>query len=128
MGRQKHLIALASPPHNAPLNETGTLPKGRSTMSGYRSHPAASRAILLLTIGLLCLGVLLQMLGVSVSFWNLNGTDDLLSNSILTGFAVLSDDPGLSLRLYFIFILIATASIYQSLLSYGLFRPPHFFV
>lgn len=97
-------------------------------MSGYRSHPAASRAILLLTIGLLCLGVFLQMLGVSVSFWNLNGTDDLLGNSILTGFAILSEDPGLSLRLCSIFILIATASIYQSLLSYGLFRPPHFFV
>ena len=83
---------------------------------------------MLLTIGLLCLGVLLQMLGVAISFWDLNGTDDLLSNSILTGFAVLSDDPGLFLRLCSMFILIATASIYQSLLSSGLFRPPHFFV
>jgi len=68
------------------------------------------------------------MLGVAISFWDLNGTDDLLSNSILTGFAVLSDDPGLFPGLRSIFVLIAAASLYQSLLSYGLFRPPHFFV
>jgi len=83
---------------------------------------------LLLTIGLLCLGVLLQMLGVSVSFWDLNGSDDLLSNSILTGFAVLPDDPVLFPGLCSIFVLIAAASLYQSLFSYSLLRPPHSFV
>lgn len=97
-------------------------------MSGYNSLTTSSATILLLTIGALCLGVLLQMLGVSVTFWNLNGSDDLLSTSILTGFAVLPDDPGLAPRLFAIRTSIPAASHYQFLLPYGLFHPPPFSV
>ena len=97
-------------------------------MSRQRTHAVFGRAILLGMVGLLCLGVLLQMLGVSVTFWSLNGSDDLLSTSILTGFAVLPDDPGLSPRLRAIFTSIPAASHYQFMLPYGLFHPPPFSV
>jgi len=97
-------------------------------MSGYKSQATSSATILLLTIGALCLGVLLQMLGVSVTFWNLNGSDDLLSTSILTGFAVLADGPGLAPRLLATFTSIPAASHYQFLLPHGLFHPPPFSV
>jgi hypothetical protein len=93
-------------------------------MIGYRSHQTSKRAILFLTIAVLCLGVCLQILGVSISFLDLNGSDDVLSNSILTGFATLSNDPWLSPLLRSLFAFIATASFYQAMLSYRLFRPP----
>lgn len=93
-------------------------------MIGYRSHQTSNGSILFLTIAVLCLGVCLQILGVSISFLDLNGSDDVLSNSILTGFATLSNDPWLSPLLRSLFTFIATASIYQSMLSYRLFRPP----
>jgi len=64
------------------------------------------------------------MLGVSISFWDLKGSDDLVSTSILTGFAVLSENPGLSPRLPSVVTSIVTASSYQSLLPYMLFHPP----
>jgi hypothetical protein len=92
-------------------------------MSGYTSHPALSRACLLLTIGLLCLGVLLQMLGVAISFWDLNGSDDLLITSILTGFAVLSEEA-VFLVLDSLFTSIPTASLYEALVPDGFFHPP----
>lgn len=95
-------------------------------MSGYNRQATSSAPIFLLTIGALCLGVLLQMLGVSVTFWNLNGSDDLLSTSILTGFAVLPDDPGLAPRLLATFTSIPAASHYQFLLPHWLFHPPPF--
>jgi len=97
-------------------------------MSGSNSQAPSGATILLLMIGALCLGVLLQMLGVSVTFWNLNGSDDLLSTSILTGFAVLPDDPGLAPRLLATFTSIPAESHYQFLLPYGLFHPPPFSV
>ena len=93
-------------------------------MISYRCHQSSNGSILFLTIAVLCLGVCLQILGVSISFWDLNGSDDVLSNSILTGFATLSNDPWLSPLLRSLFAFIATASIYQSMLSYRLFRPP----
>jgi len=93
-------------------------------MIGYRSQQDSSGSILFLAIAVLCLGVCLQILGVSISFWDLNGSDDVLSNSILTGFAVLPDDPGLPPVLRSIFTLIVSPSVYQALLPYRLFRPP----
>src|SRR5215467_14163259 len=93
-------------------------------MSGYNSQATSGATVLHLTIGALCLGVLLQMLGVSVIFWNLNGSDDLLSTSILTGFAVLPDDPGLMPRLLTMFTSIPAASYYQFPLPHGLSHPP----
>lgn len=93
-------------------------------MIGYRSHSASNGAILFLTIAVLCLGVCLQILGVSISFLDLNGSDEVLSNSILTGFATLSDDPWISPLLRSLFTFIATASVYHSIFLYRLFRPP----
>jgi hypothetical protein len=93
-------------------------------MIGYRSHQVSNGSILFLTIAVLCLGVCLQILGVSISFWDLNGSDEVLSNSILTGFATLSDDPWLSPLLRSLFAFIVTASMYHSMFLYRLFRPP----
>ena len=93
-------------------------------MIGHRSQQASNGSILFFTIAVLCLGVCLQILGVSISFWDLNGSDEVLSNSILTGFATLSDDPWLSPLLRSLFAFIATASMYHSMFLYRLFRPP----
>ncbi|BCA56050.1 hypothetical protein W02_31900 [Nitrospira sp. KM1] len=42
-------------------------------------------------IHLLCVGVMLTMLGTTISFWNLDEPDDLFGKSVLEGFAVVPD-------------------------------------
>ncbi len=50
----------------------------------------------LLLIGLLCVGILLQILGVPLTFWDLDGSCDLVESSLLEGFAIVSEEPLLS--------------------------------
>lgn len=44
----------------------------------------------LLLIGVLCLGVLLQILGVSISFWDLDGWYDSNNSLLLDGSAIVT--------------------------------------
>lgn len=54
------------------------------------------RSSSLLLIGLLCVGILLQILGAPLTFWDLDGSCDLVESSLLEGFAIVSDEPVLS--------------------------------
>ena len=78
----------------------------------------------LFMISLLCLGILLQILGVAVSFWDLNGSDDPFTTSLLSGFAVLPSESVLSPLVHCLFAIIAIESSYQYLRQDRLFRPP----
>ena len=49
----------------------------------------------LLLIGLLCVGTLGQMVGLPVTFWDLDGSSDLVESSLLEGFAIISVKPTL---------------------------------
>ena len=44
-------------------------------------------------ITVLCIGVAVQMLGVPLSLWELDGSSDIAGSSILEGFAVISNEP-----------------------------------
>lgn len=47
----------------------------------------------LLLIGLLCIGVLLQILGAPLTFWDLEGSCDLVELSLLAAVAIISGAP-----------------------------------
>lgn len=47
----------------------------------------------LLLIGLLCIGVLLQILGAPLTFWDLDGSCDLVELSLLVAVAIISGAP-----------------------------------
>jgi hypothetical protein len=77
-----------------------------------------------LLIVLLCLGILLQILGASVSFWDLNGSDDPFTASVLLSYAVLWT-PSVPYPLRQCFVAIqGTPSRQQYLHQQMLFRPP----
>ena len=73
---------------------------------------------------LLCLGVLLQILGVAVSFWDLNDTDDPFAASPITGFAVLPTDSVMSPLLQTLLGFTLTGASYEHLAQGMLFHPP----
>jgi hypothetical protein len=75
-------------------------------------------------IVLLSFAVLLQILGVAVSFWDLNGSDDPFSISLMTGFAVLPSASVMSPVLQCLLGFTITGSSYQHLRQYMLFHPP----
>jgi hypothetical protein len=75
-------------------------------------------------IGLLCLGVFLQMLGAPVTFWDLVGSDDDFISALLMGLAVLTREPHyLPLHSSFLVHLIS-APPYSYLYEHVLFHPP----
>jgi hypothetical protein len=77
-------------------------------------------------LGLVCLGVLLQMLGAPIIFWDLHGSEDDFISTILMGLTVHSDAPfSLPLLSFLLTIHISTAS-YIFLHEHSLFRPPVF--
>lgn len=57
----------------------------------YGMNSLASPRRLLLLMLLLCLGTVIQMLGVPMSLWDLEGTSDPVASSLLEGFAIISD-------------------------------------
>ena len=75
-------------------------------------------------IGLLCLGVFLQMLGAPVSFWDLDGSEDDFISSLLMGVAVLSSDPHYSPVHSSLLIRLISAPRYSFLYEHVLFHPP----
>ena len=61
-----------------------------------RQHTVRSttrRWNVLLLIGLLCVGVLLQILGAPLTFWDLDGSCDLVELSLLVAVAIISATP-----------------------------------
>ncbi len=53
-------------------------------------------SLILLLIGWLCLGVTMQILGVSLSFLSLAGSTDSIESSLLEGFSLISAMPVVS--------------------------------
>ena len=75
-------------------------------------------------VGLLCLGVFLQMLGAPLSFWDLDGSDDDFVSSLLVGLAVPSTPPhDMSLHSY-LSHRDRSAPAYRLLYENLLFHPP----
>lgn len=90
----------------------------------FRAANPQSFDIHLLMILLLCLGVLMQILGVAVSFWDLNDTDDPFAASLITGFAVLPADSVMSPLLQTLLGFTLTGASYEHLAHGMLFHPP----
>lgn len=77
-----------------------------------------------LLISLLCVGVILLMLGVSQTFWDLDGWGDTVESSVLESFAVVDSAPSLSALPSPVFISIGTLLMYRFLRQYQIFHPP----
>lgn len=77
-------------------------------------------------IVLICLGVVLQMLGAPISFWDLNGSEDDFISALLMGVAVLSDGPHYSPFHSSVLIPLIWAPSYHFLHEYVHFHPPLF--
>ena len=78
----------------------------------------------LLFVSALCCGVILQMLGVPVTFWDLDDTADFFSTSLLEGFAVPSNGPMVFPWSRAVFAAIVGERLYYSLSPPLVFHPP----
>ncbi len=79
---------------------------------------------ILFLIGLLCVGITLQILGASLSFWDLDGSSDPIESSLLEGFSIVSMQPVLWTIGQFLIRLNTGGPIYQFLAEDLFFRPP----
>jgi len=75
-------------------------------------------------IVIICLGVLFQMLGAPVSFWDLDGSDDDFISSLLMGTCVHAESQHISRFLSFLSVVRISAPRYSSLQESFLFHPP----
>jgi len=82
------------------------------------------RSSFLLLIGLLCIGILLQILGVPLTFWDLDGSSDLVESSLLEGFAIVSNEPVLSPSLQSLYLSNTHSLAYLLSPQYLFFHPP----
>jgi len=75
-------------------------------------------------IALLCLGVFLQMLGLPVTFWDLNGSDEDFVSALLMGVSIISNDSFIMPFFQWVFAshLLLTLYFYSRPVSF--FRPP----
>lgn len=71
----------------------------------------------------LSLGILLQILGTDISFWDFIGLDDIVESTELDVFAVTPRVPSLAL-LWSRAILFDIPSTHASLTPHLIFRPP----
>lgn len=44
-------------------------------------------------IAFLCCGIILQILGVQISFWHLDGSSDLVESTLFEGFVIIAGGP-----------------------------------
>ena len=91
----------------------------RSTIAGH-FHPS-----LFVLIGLLCLCVTMQILGVPFSFWDMNETGDLVESSLLEGFALPSRETPFWVFLHRSFYSPSPPLEHDILLARSLFHPPN---
>jgi hypothetical protein len=64
-------------------------------MLSVRQHKGRSigRWNVLLLIGLLGIGIVLQILGAPLAFWDLDGSSDPVASAQLEGFSIMSREP-----------------------------------
>ena len=83
-----------------------------------------SRCRFFLLIGLLCLGVLLQILGMPLTFWDLDGSCNPVESSLLEGVAIISAGPVLSPVLHALYLSNTHSPAYRLSAQYLFFHPP----
>jgi hypothetical protein len=88
-----------------------------TTASGY--HPPV-----FLLIGLLCLCITMQILGTTISFWDLQGSTDLVRSSLFEGFSAPSDKWTFSVYSQKYFHFTPAPVTNEILLVTSLFHPP----
>ena len=72
----------------------------------------------------LCIGIVLHILGASVSFWDLNAASDLVESSLLEGFTLISDEAPWSPQFCSVVLSSMTSSNYRLVVSNVFFHPP----
>ena len=75
-------------------------------------------------VGLLCFSVVMQILGVPCSFWDMNETGDLVETSLLEGFSLPSYETPFSVFLHESFYAPSPPLKHEILLVRTLFHPP----
>jgi hypothetical protein len=75
-------------------------------------------------IGLICIGVVLQMLGTPITLWDLHGSDDHFISVLLMGFCVLSCSQHFSPLYSSLSVIHISAPRYSFLSEHILFHPP----
>ena len=58
-----------------------------------KRRSTTGRCHVLLLIGLLCIGIVLQILGAPLAFWDLDGSSDLIASAQLESFSLTSRAP-----------------------------------
>jgi amino acid permease len=81
-----------------------------------------------LLVVILCCSILCQILGVSISFYNLEGPSDLIEASQLEGFSITSGTMVLSVVGQHLIALMTRKQDYRYSYVHSLFRPPIVFV
>ena len=89
-----------------------------------RCESQGGEVLRIFVVVVLCVGVLLQILGVAVSFWELHGSDDPFYISLMTGFALVSSECPLSPLLTTVLQFTPLSFCIECLRPYLLFHPP----
>jgi hypothetical protein len=90
----------------------------RSTIARHL-HPSV-----FVLIGLLCFCVTMQILGVPISFWDMNESEDLVESSLLEGFSLPSLGIAISVSLHRSLYSPSPPLEHDILLAQSLFHPP----
>jgi hypothetical protein len=75
-------------------------------------------------IGLLCFCVTMQILGVPISFWDMDETGDLVESSLLEGFSLPSVGTAISVSLHRSLSSPSPPLEYDIMLAQSFFHPP----
>lgn len=86
---------------------------------------SAHRCNVLVLIGVLCVGILLQILGVPLTSWDLDGSCDLMELSLLEDVAIISATPVLS-PIFGSLYVSEDSLAYRCSLLHVFFHPPMF--
>jgi hypothetical protein len=93
-----------------------------------RNRSKSPRDLRTLLTVILCCTIVCEILGVPVSFYNLDGSSDLLETSQLEGFSITSGAMVLSMVGQYLVPLMIRKQDYRYLDVQSLFRPPIVFV
>ena len=101
-------------------------PRGQSQLSLATTLRSLhlNRLLRIALISFLCLGVFLQILGVPISFWNLNCADEAVTATMLCGFAIITNESFLPLQYAALLVLIGVVLAYFYEDQNVPFRPP----
>lgn len=82
------------------------------------------RCYVLLLFGVLCIGIVLQILGAPLAFWDLDGSNDLAASAQLEGFSLMSGAPVVAPLVHCVFSFDTADPTYQFSAAHLFFHPP----